>query len=103
MSEFRTVARLEEVPEGALHAVELDGVKIVLANQDGEVFALIDRCSHEDFELSEGELENGQVVCLLHGARFDLKTGAARSLPAVRPVQTFQSRVENGEVQVKLD
>ena len=103
MGEFRTVARLDQVPEGALIGVELDGVKIVLANQAGEVFALHDQCSHEDFPLSDGELENGQITCLLHGARFDPATGAARALPAVRPVRVYQSRIEDGEIQVMLD
>ena len=102
MSEFRTVARLDQVPEGSLLGVDLDGVKIVLANQAGEVFALHDQCSHEDFPLSDGELENGQITCLLHGARFDPATGAARSLPAVRPVRVYESRIEDGEPADKV-
>lgn len=103
MAEFRPAARVEDVPEGAMLGVEVDGVNIVLANQAGEVFALLDRCTHEDFPLSDGELEGGMITCLLHGARFDLKTGAVRALPAVRPVQVFESRIENGEIQVSLD
>lgn len=103
MAEFRTVARVEDVPEGELVSLEIDGVKIVLANQAGEVFALRDQCTHEDFPLSDGELEGGMITCLLHGARFELKTGAVRALPAVRPVQVFESRIENGEIQVSLD
>lgn len=103
MGEFRSVARVDEVPDGGLLGVEVDGVKIVLASQSGEVFALQDRCSHEDFPLSDGELENGLITCLLHGARFEPATGAARALPAVRPVKTYESRVVDGEIQVKLD
>jgi 3-phenylpropionate/trans-cinnamate dioxygenase ferredoxin component len=103
MADFRTVARREDVPDGSLLGVELDEVHIVLASQDGEVFALLDRCSHEDFPLSEGELENGQITCLLHGARFDVATGTPRALPAVRPVRVFESRIVDGEIQVKLD
>lgn len=102
VADFQTVARLADVPDGELLGVELDGVNIVLANQAGEVFALLDRCSHEEFPLSDGELENGQITCLLHGARFDPATGAARALPAVRPVQVFESRVVDGEIQVRL-
>jgi 3-phenylpropionate/trans-cinnamate dioxygenase ferredoxin subunit len=102
MSEFRTVARLEDIPDNGLHPVELDGVSIVLANSAGEVLALRNQCSHEEFPLSDGELVNGQVECILHGARFDLRTGAAKALPAVRPVKTYECRVQDGEIQVRL-
>ena len=102
MSEFRTVAKLEDVPENGLFGVELDGVGIMLANSDGEILALHNECSHEEFPLSDGEIVNGQVECLLHGARFDLRTGAAKALPAVRPVKSYECRVEDGTIQIRL-
>jgi len=103
MSDFRAVARLDDVPEGSLRAVEVDGTKIVLANSGGRIYALHDQCSHEEFPLSSGELSNGEVTCVLHGARFDLETGAPRALPAVRPVKTFEARVQGGEIQVRAN
>lgn len=102
MAEFQTVARVEDVPENGLHPVELDGVSIVLAKTEGEVFALADQCSHEEFPLSDGDIVGGQVECILHGARFDLRTGAAKALPAVKPVKTYECRVRDGEIQVQL-
>jgi len=102
MSEFHTVARLEDVPAGTMLQVELDGEKIVLAHVGDRVFALHDECSHEEFPLSSGELVGGQVTCVLHGARFDLETGAPRALPAVRPVRTYEARVEGEVVQVRV-
>ncbi|MBT8462223.1 MAG: non-heme iron oxygenase ferredoxin subunit [Gemmatimonadetes bacterium] len=102
MSEFRTVARLEEVPAGTLLQVELDGEKIVLAHVGDRVFALHDECTHEEFALSSGELVGEQITCVLHGARFDLETGAPRALPAVRPVKTYEARVEGEEIQVRV-
>ena len=101
MSEFRTVARLADVPEGTMTQVELDGTKILLANAGGRIYALHDECSHEEFPLSNGELADGQVTCILHGARFDLETGAPRALPAVRPVRTYEARVEGKVIQVR--
>jgi 3-phenylpropionate/trans-cinnamate dioxygenase ferredoxin subunit len=101
MSDFRTVARIDDVPEGTMAQAELDGVKIVLANVGGRIYALHDECSHEEFPLSEGELGDGQVTCVLHGARFDLETGAPLALPAVRPVRTYEARVEGQEIQVR--
>jgi 3-phenylpropionate/trans-cinnamate dioxygenase ferredoxin subunit len=66
------------------------------------VFALHDECTHEEFPLSSGELVGAQVTCVLHGARFDLETGAPRALPAVRPVKTYEARVEGEEIQVRI-
>ena len=103
MSEFCTVARLEDVPVDTMLQVELDGEKIVLAHVGDRVFALQDQCTHEEFPLSSGELVGGQVTCTLHGARFDLETGAPRALPAVRPVRTYEARVEGEDVQVRID
>ena len=103
MSDFRTVAKVEDVPTGTMLQVELDGVKIVLAHVGDRVFALQDQCTHEEFPLSSGELVGGQVTCTLHGARFDLETGAPRALPAVRPVRTYEARVEGEDVQVRID
>ncbi|MFQ5888918.1 MAG: non-heme iron oxygenase ferredoxin subunit [Gemmatimonadota bacterium] len=103
MGGFTTVARLDEVPEGALHGVEVDGVRIVIANSGGMLYALKDECSHEEFPLSSGELNGGRITCILHGASFDLATGAVRALPAVRPVPTYECRVQGNEIQVKVD
>jgi 3-phenylpropionate/trans-cinnamate dioxygenase ferredoxin subunit len=102
MSGWHTVAHLDEVPEGSLHGVEVDGTKVMLANVGGRFYALHDQCSHEEFALSSGDLAGNQVTCVLHGARFDLETGAPRALPAVKPVRTFETRVEGTEVQVRL-
>lgn len=81
--------------------VDFEGVKILLANVGGRIHALHDECSHEEFALSNGELAGGEVTCILHGARFDLATGAPRALPAVRPVRTYETRVEGEEIQVR--
>jgi 3-phenylpropionate/trans-cinnamate dioxygenase ferredoxin subunit len=102
VSEFRTVARLEDVSSGTMLQVELDGEKIVLAHVGDRVFALHDQCTHEEFALSSGELVGGQVTCALHGARFDLETGAPRALPAVKPVRTYEARIEGEDIQVKV-
>jgi 3-phenylpropionate/trans-cinnamate dioxygenase ferredoxin subunit len=100
---FVTVARLADLPENALLPVEIDGIKIVLANSGGTVHALNDECSHEEFPLSDGEISDNQVTCLLHGARFDLETGAAKALPAVKPVKVYECRIEGDAIQVRLD
>lgn len=103
MADFIRVAQLAEVPEGGLRGVRVDGRRIVLANRGGTIYALEDRCSHEEFPLSEGELTGEEITCMLHGARFDLATGAPRALPAVLPVKVYECRVEGDEIQVRFD
>jgi len=101
---FVKVARLSDVPEGELVAVEAGGVKVCLARCEGEVYAFADNCSHRDFPLSAGELdtEECRVTCDWHGAEFDIRTGAALSLPATRPVPVYPCRVEDGDVLVDV-
>ncbi len=103
MSDFITVARVEDLPVNGLLPVEVNGVKIVLARSGDGIHALHDECSHEEFPLSDGELEGNHVTCLLHGARFDIETGAAKALPAVKPVRVYECRIEEDEIQVKLN
>ena len=100
MSELVKVATLEEVPPGTLLGVEVEDERICLANVDGEIYALADNCSHQEFPLSAGMLEDDQLECGWHGARFDVTNGRALCLPAIRPVKTYEVRVEDGAIYV---
>ena len=91
-----------EVPAGQLKAVEVGNLRVVLANVEGDLYALEDQCSHQDFPLSAGLIEGRQVECVFHGARFDLETGKPACLPAVRPVRTFEVKVDGGEVLLRI-
>ena len=102
MSDFVTVANVADVPENEVRSLSVDGQDIVLINHQGDLYALEDRCSHEECPLSAGEVAGKEITCALHGARFDLSSGAPKALPAVLPVCTFECRVEGDEVQVKL-
>jgi 3-phenylpropionate/trans-cinnamate dioxygenase ferredoxin subunit len=102
MSRWVRVASAEECPVGELTGVSAEGVPIVLANVDGKVCALRDQCSHEEYPLSDGELEGGDVVCMYHGARFDACTGARKALPAIRPVRSYPAEVRDGDIYVDL-
>ena len=71
----------------------------------GEILAIEDRCSHDDGELVEGELDEDDctVECPRHGSRFDLRTGKPLNLPAYVPVDTFPVIVEDGVIRVEVD
>ena len=94
---------LSDVPEDGALRVELDGTPICIARSGGEVFAISDVCSHADVSLSEGDVEDGQIECWLHGSKFDLRTGAPTGLPAIKPVATYSVTVEGDDVLVKLE
>ncbi len=102
MSNWVRVAAVSDCPVGILKATMVDGEPVLLANVEGSICALEDRCSHEDYPLSDGELDGTDVVCPYHGARFDACTGARKTLPAVRPVKSYPVEVRDGEVFIDV-
>ena len=99
------VCKLSELAPGEMRLVEVDGRKIgVFHCEDGELLAIEDRCSHDDGPLAEGEFDAASctVECPRHGSLFDLRSGKPRTLPAYRPVETFEVRVEDDEIKLEL-
>ncbi|RQW06531.1 non-heme iron oxygenase ferredoxin subunit [candidate division KSB1 bacterium] len=94
---------MAELPAGAMRPFTVEGVTIVVVRDADELYALRDQCTHEEYPLSEGWLEDGCLFCAMHGAKFDLQTGAALSLPAYEGVATFPVRVREGMVEVKIE
>lgn len=102
---FVKAANVDELPQRGLVGVEVEGQEVVLITTgDGGYYALKDECSHEDYPLSDGELmdDNERLECIYHGAKFDVKSGRAVALPAIRPVKSYEVKVEDGEVLVDL-
>lgn len=97
------VAKLADLESSPLTRVEANGVPICLARlADGEIFAISDTCSHEQIELSDGDLDGEDVECPAHGSRFNVRTGAVSGLPAEDPVDTYPVTIEDGEVFVEV-
>ncbi len=98
-----TVAEDLALAPGAMVVAEGGGIQLlVIRSTDGTLSAVEDRCSHADVQLSEGTLNGGEIECPAHGARFDVKTGRALCLPAVRPVRTFPVKVVGGKIVVEI-
>lgn len=78
---------------------------ILVVNLDGQFFALEDRCSHEDYELSSGPIdaEKGEIECVLHSARFDIRSGEPQCPPAYTPVAKFPVQLVDGVVWTRDD
>lgn len=101
---FVRAAGVDELPDRGLVGVEVEGNRIVLiATGDGAYYALKDRCSHANYPLSDGDLlDDERLECQYHGAKFDIRSGRAVALPAIRSVPSYEVKVENDEVLVDL-
>ncbi len=98
--EFVRVAAIGEIAPGKALRVEIEEEPVALFNVAGTIYAIGDTCTHAEASLSEGDVFGDCVECPLHGAEFDLKTGKARTLPAVTPVATYPVRVEGEDVLI---
>ncbi len=105
MSEQVEVGRVRvgaeaELPEGSQTAVTVDGAGVVVVRYEGQFYALRNNCTHKDYPLLGGEVAAGRITCEKHGGKFELATGKARTLPAVKPVKIYRTLVEDGSVYV---
>ncbi len=97
---FYKVASADELPNGERLFVEIAGLPIVVFNIAGTLYAIGDVCSHDDGPLGDGEIEDHQVICPRHGARFDIRTGKALALPAVIDIPAYPVRVVDGMIEL---
>jgi nitrite reductase/ring-hydroxylating ferredoxin subunit len=97
------VANVSDVAEGQVHAVRVGDREIALYHLKGGEFRATDNiCTHEYAQLSDGWLENGEIECPLHAAKFDVRTGRAMCAPADKDVAVYELRVEGDDLLVKL-
>ncbi len=100
---FVKVCSVDDVAKGTTVSATIDGLQIAIVHaEDGEFYAILDRCSHADVPLSEGDVEGCTLECWLHGSRFDLRTGKPSGLPATVPVPVYPVEVRDGFVFVSL-
>ena len=102
MSDFVKVGKKDLFKDQSLTAVDVDGDHVCVARAGETFYAFDDNCTHAHVMLSRGELEGNEVVCPLHGARFDVKTGEALTPPAVKPVRTHEVKIQGDDVLIKL-
>ena len=100
MGDFVAVAKTNEVEEGVVKVVRVGDAPIGLTKVEGEFFAFADVCTHDDGPVAEGELDEYIIACPRHGAKFDIRTGKVKQLPAVTPIPVYAVRVEGDVVLV---
>jgi nitrite reductase/ring-hydroxylating ferredoxin subunit len=104
MSEWVTIGSVDDIAEGALRGVRLDELWLAIARPvDGPLAAFQEWCTHEECQLSEGDLEGRNIVCYCHGASFDMETGAVVTGPATEPIEIYEIRAVEGQLQVAVE
>ena len=102
---LQTKIKKTEINSGKAKSYQIGDLKIVVCNISGEYFAISDVCSHDDGELvsANGTLvENCQLECPRHGARFDVKTGKATKMPAIAPIKTYNVKIRGDELEIEI-
>jgi 3-phenylpropionate/trans-cinnamate dioxygenase ferredoxin subunit len=102
MPDFVPVAAIADVPDPGKLLVDVDGRMVALFHVGGEFYAIDDVCTHDGGPLAEGELKDHEIACPRHGARFDIRTGAALCMPATKATAVHDVKVEGGQVFVRL-
>ena len=103
MGEFVKVATVDDIPVGEMKSVRARHARVVVCHLEDGFFAMADECSHDYVPISTGWVRGDNVICPRHGAEFDIRTGAAKSPPAVAGIDVFETKVEDGDVYVMVD
>tara|TARA_B100000749_G_C18133128_1_gene344705 strand:+ start:60 stop:365 length:306 start_codon:yes stop_codon:yes gene_type:complete len=99
---FIKLGEISDIPNGTVKLYHVNNREIAICNANGEIYAVDNMCTHEEGSLEEGELENCELECPLHGARFDVRNGEVMQGPAVMPLDTFEVRITNNTIEVKV-
>jgi 3-phenylpropionate/trans-cinnamate dioxygenase ferredoxin subunit len=100
--QYVAVASVGELQAGERILFEFEGLPLALFRVGDEYYAIADVCTHDDGPLAEGDVEGRQIVCPRHGARFDLATGAALTLPAAVDIAAYPVRVVDARIEVGI-
>jgi nitrite reductase/ring-hydroxylating ferredoxin subunit len=99
---FTVVVPVGQIEERCFSAFEVNGTDFVICRFRDEYFALENLCSHALARFNEGKLRGHRIMCPLHGATFDIRTGACTGAPATRPIRTFPLRIKDGQIEVDV-
>lgn len=103
MSEFVEVAKVADIPDPGKSLFEVDDRLVVVFHVNGEFYCLDDVCTHDDGPLGEGCLEGHTIACPRHGAKFDVRSGRALTMPATEPTTAHQVKVDGDTIFVKIN
>ena len=101
MEGFARVARIQEVTPGKLKGIKEKGKRVLLANVEGNYYAIGDVCTHAGCLLSDGKLEGHTVICTCHGSQFDVGTGHVLHPPASKPEPVYDVKIEGEDISIR--
>jgi 3-phenylpropionate/trans-cinnamate dioxygenase ferredoxin subunit len=97
------VASAQKLTEGQIQAVDVGGLPVAIARSGGKLYAFANKCSHEEFPLEDGWVDQQQVECPFHGSVFNLETGEPINPPAVTPIAVYAAELDGDDVVVTID
>jgi len=100
--DFVAVAPADVLTADGIHACHVGSKRLLLCRHAGKWYAIDPSCTHAGAPLDGGRLARGKIICPLHGAAFDLATGAALSPPAFRPLATYELRIVDRSIEVAI-
>jgi 3-phenylpropionate/trans-cinnamate dioxygenase ferredoxin subunit len=103
MSPWVTVGLATELPPGTRKTLTVNNMSILICNLEGHFYAVQNRCSHADFPLEEGVIEDKLITCPYHGAKFCLVSGEVKTPPAFTDLETYPTRVHNSLLQILIE
>ena len=98
---FVDVGAVTDFPEDTMQPLEVAGEAVLLVHQNGQFYALADRCTHREYPLHTGELLDGAVKCEWHGAKFNLETGKG-TIPAIKKVRLYGVELREDRVYISV-
>lgn len=98
---YEKVGKLADVPPGSAKVYTVGNRDIAICNVGGDLYAIDDVCSHDGGSLDQGHLDNFEIECPRHGARFDVRNGEVTEEPAVIPIDTFSVRLAGDDIEIE--
>jgi 3-phenylpropionate/trans-cinnamate dioxygenase ferredoxin component len=104
MGAVERLCTLDDLAPGTARRFDVAGHRIAVVRIEDDVYAIGDRCSHQNISLAEGDVlcEEREIECWKHGSTFSLQTGEPQSLPATKPVPVYEAAVVDGHIEVTL-
>ncbi len=103
MYKWITLANCNDIAPGTWKVTELDDAEVLVINLDDHFYVIEDVCSHDGASLADGFLDDDEIVCPRHGARFCARSGEVTCPPAYEDIHSFPVKIEDNKVMARDD